>query len=294
MPGMTGFDLLERLDDVPQVIFTTAYDEYAIKAFEVNALDYLLKPIVPARLAAALARRCARAPDGPRLEQVFVRDGERCWIVRLTDIFLLESEGNYTRLYFGAEKPLIRRSLNALEEQLDPAIFFRAGRKEIINLKWIERVDLAVTGGLLVTTARRAEVEMSRRQSARLKEVLSLVKEPVRTVIQSRQPGRCYARETGPFRRDTPSGGCYVPPGTAFPIRRRDSGIHHKSTGSAPNGEVYGRDRAIPSGSRFHQGPDRHHRRGGPAVSLSRQVPAGGRRAGDTGGFRRRKGADQR
>src|SRR5208283_6220425 len=114
MPGMTGFELLERLDDVPQVIFTTAYDQYAIQAFEVNALDYLLKPIAPNRLAAALAKLHPR-PERTRLEQVFVRDGNRCWIVRLPDIFLLESEGNYTRVYFGSERPLIRRSLNALE-----------------------------------------------------------------------------------------------------------------------------------------------------------------------------------
>lgn len=173
MPGMTGFELLERLEDLPAVIFTTAYDAYAIKAFEVNALDYLMKPIVPARLAAALARVRPRA-ERSRLEQVFVRDGERCWIVRLSDIYLLESEGNYTRVYFGAEKPLIRRSLNALEEQLDPAIFFRAGRREILNLKWIDRVDLAVSGGLIVTLRGGRSVEMSRRQSSRLKEVLSL------------------------------------------------------------------------------------------------------------------------
>jgi two-component system LytT family response regulator len=173
MPGMTGFELLERLEDLPQVIFTTAYDAYAIKAFEVNAIDYLLKPIVPARLAAALARVRPRSERG-RLEQVFVRDGERCWIVRLSEIFLLESEGNYTRLHFAAERPLIRRSLNALEEQLDPAVFFRAGRKEIINLKWIDKVDIAVAGGLLVTLRGGRTVEMSRRQSARLREVLSL------------------------------------------------------------------------------------------------------------------------
>jgi two-component system LytT family response regulator len=173
MPGMTGFELLERLDDVPQVIFTTAYDAYALKAFEVNALDYLLKPIQPDRLAAALAKVRPRA-EPARLEQVFVRDGERCWIVRLPDIFLLESEGNYTRLCFGNERPLIRRSLNALEEQLDPAMFFRAGRKEIVNLKWIERVDLGIAGGLTVTLRGGRQVEMSRRQSARLREVMSL------------------------------------------------------------------------------------------------------------------------
>jgi len=173
MPGLTGFELLERLEDLPQVIFTTAYDAYALKAFEVNALDYLLKPIHPERLAGALAKVRPRA-EPARLEQVFVRDGERCWIVRLPDIFLLESEGNYTRVYFGSERPLIRRSLNALEEQLDPAMFFRAGRKEIVNLKWIERVDLGVGGGLTATLRGGRQVEMSRRQSARLREVMSL------------------------------------------------------------------------------------------------------------------------
>jgi two-component system LytT family response regulator len=173
MPGMTGFEVLEALDDVPQVIFTTAYDEYAIKAFEVNALDYLMKPIAPARLAASLAR--VRPVSGvARLEQVFVRDGERCWILRLPEIFLLESEGNYTRLHFGSERPLIRRSLNAIEEQLDPVMFFRADRKQILNLKWIEKVEVAISGGLLVTLRGGRTVEMSRRQSARLREVLSL------------------------------------------------------------------------------------------------------------------------
>jgi len=173
MPGMTGFDVLECLDDVPQVIFTTAYDAYAIKAFEVNALDYLMKPIAPARLAAALSK--VRPRSGPtRLERVFVRDGDRCWIVALPDIFLLESEGNYTRVHFNGQRPLIRRSLNALEEQLDPAVFFRANRKEILNLKWIDKVDLGIAGGLSVTLRGGRAVEMSRRQSGRLREILTL------------------------------------------------------------------------------------------------------------------------
>src|ERR1051326_7619005 len=158
MPGLTGFDVLERLEDIPQVIFTTAYDQFAIRAFEVNALDYLLKPIAPSRLAAALGK-LRPDPERARLEQVFVRDGDRCWIVRLSEIYLLESEGNYTRLYFGSERPLIRRSLNALEQQLDPSLFFRAGRKQILNLKWIEKVDIAVGGGLEVTLRGGRKVE---------------------------------------------------------------------------------------------------------------------------------------
>ncbi len=182
MPGLGGFDLLERLDDTPQVIFTTAYDQYAIQAFEVSALDYLLKPIAPARLAAALAKlrtppdavRTGARGDSRPIERVFVRDGDRCWIVSLPEIFLLESEGNYTRVCFGADRPLIRRSLNVMEEQLDPALFFRANRHQIVNLKWIDKVDLSIAGGLTVTLRGGRTIEMSRRQSTRLREILSL------------------------------------------------------------------------------------------------------------------------
>ena len=174
MPGMTGFDLLEKIDgDLPEVIFTTAYDQHAIQAFEVNALDYLLKPIAPERLAGALSRlRAKRAKN--RSTQVFVRDAGRCWIVRLADIFLLESEGNYTRLWFAAERPLIRRSLNALELQLDPQRFFRANRRQILNLNWVQNTHLGVGGGLVVTLTGGQEVELSRRQSEELRARLSL------------------------------------------------------------------------------------------------------------------------
>ena len=173
MPGMSGFDLLQRLDDVTQVIFTTAYDEYALKAFEVSALDYLVKPVAAARLAAALAKLRPSAGRS-RMEQVFVRDGERCWLVRVADIFLLESEGNYTRVYFANQRPLLPRSLAALQERLDPAAFFRAGRRHVINLKWVERVEPAAAGNLLVILRGGTTVEMSRRQSARFREALSL------------------------------------------------------------------------------------------------------------------------
>lgn len=173
MPGMSAFDLLEKLDDVPQVIFTTAYDTYALKAFDAGAIDYLVKPVEPNRLAAALARLRAPAPPS-RLNQVFVKENERCWLVPAADIYLLESEGNYTRLYFGKERPLIPRSLSALEQRLDPALFFRAGRKHIVNLKWIESVEPSIAGSLLIKLKGGAQIEMSRRQSIRLREALSL------------------------------------------------------------------------------------------------------------------------
>jgi len=176
MPGGSGFDLLERLDRMPLVIFTTAFDQYAIRAFEVNALDYLRRPVAPERLAAALDRvrqRAGGASRGP-LERVFVREGERCWIVNVADIRLLESEGNYTRLYFGVHRPLILRSLQALEARLDSAVFFRASRSRIMNLRWVAGVDTDVDGGLIVTLRDGPKVPVSRRQSRRLRDELSL------------------------------------------------------------------------------------------------------------------------
>ena len=185
MPGMSGFELLEKLDEPPQVIFTTAFDQHALRAFDANALDYLLKPIAANRLASAVAKlRPARGaettsgemlnPAQRPLDRVFVRDGDRCWLVQLSDIVLFESEGNYTRLYFRKEKPLILRSLNALEERLDPGIFFRASRQHIVNLKRIDQVTPGVAANLNVTLEGGLQVEMSRRQSLRLREILSL------------------------------------------------------------------------------------------------------------------------
>lgn len=172
MPGMSGFDLLSRLAEPPQVIFTTAFDEHAVRAFEANAVDFLTKPIAPARLAAALEKVTVK--KGPPLDRVFVRDGDRCWLVTLADIILFESEGNYTRLFFGNDKPLIPRSLTQLEERLDPALFFRASRQHIVNLKAVQKIDPGVADNLIVTLSGGKQIEMSRRQSVRLKELLAL------------------------------------------------------------------------------------------------------------------------
>jgi two-component system LytT family response regulator len=184
MPGGSGFDLLERLEDVPIVIFTTAYDEYAVRAFESNALDYLVKPVSAERLAAALARAekalASAAGSSPPyakgsagLKQLFVRDRDRCWIVRLCDIVLMEAEGNYTRLYFGTNAPLIYRSLSGIEERLNPTSFFRASRYHIVNLGCIESLESASEGRLLVRLTNGKGVEISRRQARRLKALLS-------------------------------------------------------------------------------------------------------------------------
>ncbi len=186
MPGKTGFDLLAEVEKSPKVIFTTAYDEYAIKAFEVNALDYLLKPIEPKRLSDAIQKLqaelikesmgIANGNRGPLTEndQVFVKDGERCWFVKLNEIRLFESVGNYAKVFFGPNKPLILKSLNALEERLDDRIFFRANRKHIINLRWIEKIEPYFNGGLLLDLKGGEKIEVSRRQTVKFKEMMSL------------------------------------------------------------------------------------------------------------------------
>ena len=187
MPGKTGFDLLAQLDRAPQVIFTTAYDEFALKAFEVNALDYLLKPVEPKRLADAIQKLHTGEGREARLEtehtnnsilsendQVFVKDGERCWFVKLSDIRLFESVGNYAKVFFGPNKPLILKSLNALEERLDEKTFFRANRKHIVNLRMIDKIEPYFNGGLLLELKGGEKIEVSRRQTVKFKEMMSL------------------------------------------------------------------------------------------------------------------------
>jgi two-component system LytT family response regulator len=182
MPGGTGFDLLERLEHLPRVVFTTAYDKHAVRAFEVNALDYLLKPIEPERLAAAVARAqaaasstlAAAATSGTILERLFLRDGERCWFVPLREVKLFAAEGNYVRLSWDKIHPLLGRPLSSLEPRLDSKRFFRANRQQIINLEYIESVDLGVNGRLHVQLRGGPEVQVSRRQ-ARLFRLLTSV-----------------------------------------------------------------------------------------------------------------------
>ncbi len=193
MPGETGMQFLESLEPpAPDVIFTTAYDEFAVKAFELNALDYLLKPVDPQRLAAAIerlrARRAGPASAATNVEtgkgvarerlaaedKVFVREGERCWFVEVKSIRLLESEGNYTRVHFDNAQPQLFRSLNAMEDRLDPKYFFRANRRQIINLAWIEQIEPWFSGGLLVHLKGGAKVELSRRQAQEFREKMSL------------------------------------------------------------------------------------------------------------------------
>lgn len=184
MPEKDGFDLLEMLDDIPITVFTTAYDEYAIKSFEYNALDYLLKPVSNKRFDMALEKVRAKmvskqenTPTNNKLtenSQIFIKDGESCWLVKIGDISLFEIVGNYTRVYFENKKPMLYKSLNQVEEKLPEDSFFRANRQQIVNTNYIENVVSWFNGKLKLTLKNGEEVEVSRRQSYIFKERMSL------------------------------------------------------------------------------------------------------------------------
>ncbi|MDO8998913.1 MAG: response regulator [Bacteroidota bacterium] len=182
MPGKTGLELVEEISGAVDVVFITAHDEHAIKAFELNAFDYLLKPIQPQRLAETIKKLSIKETstktdnNSPltKNDMVFIKDGEKCWFVKLSDIRLFESEGNYVRVYFDTFRPLILRSLNSLETRLNEKEFFRGSRKHIINLNFIASVESWFNGGLNVKLKDGKEVEISRRQAVKLKDMMSL------------------------------------------------------------------------------------------------------------------------
>ena len=179
MPGLNGFEMIKHLEEIPRVIFVTAYDEFALKAFDSNALDYILKPVETNRLEKAIQKVFLEKTkhDSNRLNkdsQIFIKDGEKCWFVKLEKIRYFESEGNYVRLYFDSFKPMVLKSLNNLELRLDEKQFFRVSRKHVINLEWIEKVDVWFSGGLRATLKTGELIEISRRQSSRFKEMMAL------------------------------------------------------------------------------------------------------------------------
>lgn len=177
MPVMTGFELLQKLDHIPQVIFVTAFDEYAIKAFEHNALDYLQKPIEPSALKRAISRLETieiNNTSKPTLlkERVFVKDGENCWFVELNKIRYLEVDGNYTTIHFDDNHPMIAKTLNYLEKRLDTTVFFRANRNQIINIKHIDKIEPWIQGVRVKLTDGKS-IELSRRQTQKFKDLMS-------------------------------------------------------------------------------------------------------------------------
>ncbi|WP_317897065.1 LytR/AlgR family response regulator transcription factor [Aurantibacillus circumpalustris] len=182
MPGKTGLELVEEISATVDVVFITAHDEHAIKAFKLNAFDYLLKPVKAEDLAETIKKLSIKEiasrvdNDTPLTEKdmVFIKDGDKCWFVKLSDIRLFESEGNYVRVYFDNFRPLILRSLNSLETRLNEKQFFRASRKHMINMSYIASVETWFNGGLNVKLKDGKEIEISRRQAVKLKDMMSL------------------------------------------------------------------------------------------------------------------------
>jgi two-component system LytT family response regulator len=178
MPERNGFQLLEALDEAPDVVFVTAYDEFAVKAFEVNALDYLLKPVNKDRLSEAVQKITAKQSQTPaRLEadkRIFIKDGEQCFFVALKEIIYLESAGNYVKVFFKDKKPLLHRSMNYMEERLPQSIFFRASRQHIINTEFIKNIEPFLNSTLRVTMTNGAVVDVSQRQTVRFKEQMGI------------------------------------------------------------------------------------------------------------------------
>jgi len=182
MPEKSGFDLLEELGTVPEVVFTTAYDQYAVKAFELNALDYLVKPLRDERFAKTiekvkqeLIKKSIATPEVlPMHRKIFIKDGEDCHFVPLSEIRFIESLENYARLYFGDQKAMLKRSLNLLEEKLDPTVFFRANRSQILNIHYIQEIRPHFNNRLQIILTSGETIDVSSRQSVKFKNWNSL------------------------------------------------------------------------------------------------------------------------
>lgn len=187
MPGMNGFEMLKQLEDLPQVVFVTAHDEYALQAFENQALDYILKPIDPEKIANVVRKishensfedeqllNLRKSRGLGENDKVFIKDGEKCWFIELKNVRMMESDGNYVKVYFDTFRPMVLRSLNSFEEKLDNEVFFRANRKFIINLNHVVAVENWFNGGLKVELSKGEKIEISRRQAIRFRDIFSL------------------------------------------------------------------------------------------------------------------------
>lgn len=183
MPGETGLELLEKIQNPPRTVFVTAYDEHAIKAFELKAYDYLMKPIDPERLSEVF-KRISEENQTPESvannnklssgDRILIKDGDKVWFIKIDEVRYFESEGNYVKVHFEKFRPLILRSLNSLEERLDEKLFFRANRKFIINLQHIVNIESWFNGGLQVELTCSTKIEISRRQTIRFKDQFSI------------------------------------------------------------------------------------------------------------------------
>lgn len=183
LPGKNGFDILAELDQVPLVIFTTAFDQYALQAFAYNTIDYLLKPVVPEQLERAISKveaKLEKQGGSSKLkkmsltDRIFVKDGNKCWFVTLGDIRLFESKGNYTQIYFDDQRPLMLKSLQQIDLLLDQQQYVRINRQQIVNIKFVSNVHEWFGGRLKLSLSTGEVLEVSRRQANRIKMIFSL------------------------------------------------------------------------------------------------------------------------
>jgi two-component system LytT family response regulator len=180
MPECDGFDVLELLgkDLPPAIIFTTAYDQYALRAFEAGALDYLLKPFDDARFALALERarqKIALSRDAPtRLERLAIKSAGQIVFIKLSDIDWIEAADYYARLHVGPRTHMLRRSIVDLEQDLDPAAFCRIHRSTIINLDRVSGLKVAEDGGYDVVLHNNTKLRLSRNYRKQLEDRLGI------------------------------------------------------------------------------------------------------------------------
>ena len=196
MPGSSGFALLANLSYSPLIIFTTAYSEYAIRSFDFNTVDYLLKPISRQRLEQAItklrrqyaalsntlqpqhdAESSATEELQSALEpgsRLFIKDNDKCYLVELASIRYFESCKNEARAFFDGNKAFIKRSMNELERRLPAKIFFRANRQYIVNLQAVKSIEESASDGFSLMMSDGKRIEISRRRAAQLTEMLRL------------------------------------------------------------------------------------------------------------------------
>ena len=175
MPGGSGFELLEKLSYLPRIVFTTAYSEYAIRSFDFNTVDYLLKPISKARLQGAISKLLYVREDGDAANQPELNDGSDLNkpAKKLESICYIESQKNYVQIFFEGQKAFVKKSLNLIEERLPQSLFFRVSRQHIVNLQEIQKIEESIGDGYNILMSDGTELEVSRRNATALKELLS-------------------------------------------------------------------------------------------------------------------------
>lgn len=177
MPGADGFEVLEKLGEqgpLPGIVFSTAYDQHAVRAFEVRAIDYLLKPFDRVRFREAVRRVLETVPRGRSRassapQRILVREGAATIPVALDEVVWIEAAGDYAKVHVDGRAHLATRPLGHLAEELDPASFLRVHRSAVIRVEAIARVRSDGSGGLFATMADGAEVRVSRKHARELR-----------------------------------------------------------------------------------------------------------------------------